>query len=154
MPASSKQKYSKTLAFPNAYYESFSNLGQSVELFCAYDCSAISVPPLCLKQQKQHHKHTTYGTVSSSTLYIFNQSTVCHILYLHRIHGLTNYSNFIILNPHVNQKLRCLYCLSTVFLLFFFFTYNSILPNFPSLILFTNNFYTLPVFSIYAIFTK
>ena len=41
MPASSKQKYSKTLAFPNAYYESFSNLGQSVELFCAYDYSSL-----------------------------------------------------------------------------------------------------------------
>ena len=37
MLASSKQKYSKTLAFPKAYYECIINLPQSVELFCAYD---------------------------------------------------------------------------------------------------------------------
>lgn len=36
MLASSKQKYSKTLAFPKAYYECIINLPQSVELFCAY----------------------------------------------------------------------------------------------------------------------
>ena len=36
MLAYSKQKCSKTLAFPNDYYESIPNLEQSVELFCAY----------------------------------------------------------------------------------------------------------------------
>ena len=36
MPASSKHKYSKTLAFPDTYYELIINLLQSVELFCAY----------------------------------------------------------------------------------------------------------------------
>ena len=36
MLASSKQKYSKTLAFPKAYYECIINLPHSVELFCAY----------------------------------------------------------------------------------------------------------------------
>ena len=35
MPASSKHKYSKTLAFPDTYYELIINLLQSVELFCA-----------------------------------------------------------------------------------------------------------------------
>lgn len=40
MLASSKQKYSKTLAFPKAYYECIINLPQSVELFCAYASSA------------------------------------------------------------------------------------------------------------------
>lgn len=37
MPASSKHKYSKILAFPDTYYELIINLLQSVELFCAYD---------------------------------------------------------------------------------------------------------------------
>ena len=36
MPASSKHKYSKLLAFPDTYYELIINLLQSVELFCAY----------------------------------------------------------------------------------------------------------------------
>lgn len=36
MPASSKHKYSKILAFPDTYYELIINLLQSVELFCAY----------------------------------------------------------------------------------------------------------------------
>ena len=36
MPASSKNKYSKILAFPDTYYELIINLLQSVELFCAY----------------------------------------------------------------------------------------------------------------------
>jgi len=36
MPASSKHKYSKILAFPDTYYELVINLLQSVELFCAY----------------------------------------------------------------------------------------------------------------------
>ena len=39
MPASSKHKYSKILAFPDTYYELIINLLQSVELFCAYDYS-------------------------------------------------------------------------------------------------------------------
>ena len=37
MLASSKHKYSKTLAFPDTYYELIINVLQSVELFCAYD---------------------------------------------------------------------------------------------------------------------
>ena len=37
MLASSKCKYSKTLAFPDTYYELIINVLQSVELFCAYD---------------------------------------------------------------------------------------------------------------------
>ena len=36
MLASSKHKYSKTLAFPDTYYELIINVLQSVELFCAY----------------------------------------------------------------------------------------------------------------------
>lgn len=36
MPASSKHNYSKTLAFPDTYYELIIKLLQSVELFCAY----------------------------------------------------------------------------------------------------------------------
>lgn len=47
MPASSKHKYSKILAFPDTYYELIINLLQSVELFCAYiafeDISEIGV---------------------------------------------------------------------------------------------------------------
>ena len=39
MPASSKHKYSKTLAFPDTYYELIINVLQSVELFCAYGIS-------------------------------------------------------------------------------------------------------------------
>ena len=39
MLASSKHKYSKTLAFPDTYYELIINVLQSVELFCAYDDS-------------------------------------------------------------------------------------------------------------------
>jgi hypothetical protein len=38
MLASSKHKYSKTLAFPDTYYELIINVLQSVELFCAYFC--------------------------------------------------------------------------------------------------------------------
>ena len=40
MLASSKHKYSETLAFPDTYYELIINLLQSVELFCAYPASA------------------------------------------------------------------------------------------------------------------
>ena len=40
MPASSKHKYSKILAFPDTYYELIINLLQSVELFCAYIISS------------------------------------------------------------------------------------------------------------------
>ena len=36
MLASSKHNYSKTLAFPDTYYELIINLLQFVELFCAY----------------------------------------------------------------------------------------------------------------------
>ena len=36
MLAPSKHKYSKTLAFPDTYYELIINLLQSVELFCTY----------------------------------------------------------------------------------------------------------------------
>ena len=39
MLASSKHKYSKTLAFPDTYYELIINVLQSVELFCAYGIS-------------------------------------------------------------------------------------------------------------------
>lgn len=39
MLASSKHKYSKTLAFPDTYYELIINVLQSVELFCAYDAT-------------------------------------------------------------------------------------------------------------------
>ena len=41
MLASSKHKYSKTLAFPDTYYELIINVLQSVELFCAYDTFII-----------------------------------------------------------------------------------------------------------------
>ena len=41
MLASSKQKYSKTLAFPDTYYELIINVLQSVELFCAYEVSGL-----------------------------------------------------------------------------------------------------------------
>ena len=41
MSASSKHKYSKTLAFPDTYYELIINLLQSVELFCAYDTALL-----------------------------------------------------------------------------------------------------------------
>ena len=41
MPASSKHKYSKILAFPDTYYELIINLLQSVELFCAYELKKI-----------------------------------------------------------------------------------------------------------------
>ena len=39
MPASSKHKYSKILAFPDTYYGLIINLLQSVELFCAYSAT-------------------------------------------------------------------------------------------------------------------
>lgn len=42
MPASSKHKYSKILAFPDTYYELIINVLQSVELFCA--CGSLSWP--------------------------------------------------------------------------------------------------------------
>lgn len=42
MLASSKHKYSKTLAFPDTYYELIINVLQSVELFCAYYLSPVS----------------------------------------------------------------------------------------------------------------
>lgn len=41
MPASSKHNYSKTLAFPDTYYELIIKLLQSVELFCAYEVSGL-----------------------------------------------------------------------------------------------------------------
>ena len=41
MLASSKHKYSKTLAFPDTYYELIINVLQSVELFCAYEVSGL-----------------------------------------------------------------------------------------------------------------
>ena len=41
MLASSKHKYSKTLAFPDTYYELIINVLQSVELFCAYESQTI-----------------------------------------------------------------------------------------------------------------
>lgn len=41
MLASSKHKYSKTLAFPDTYYELIINVLQSVELFCAYASNII-----------------------------------------------------------------------------------------------------------------
>jgi len=43
MLASSKHKYSKTLAFPDTYYELIINVLQSVELFCAYTKTAAFV---------------------------------------------------------------------------------------------------------------
>ena len=43
MLASSKHKYSKTLAFPDTYYELIINVLQSVELFCAYRINITSI---------------------------------------------------------------------------------------------------------------
>ena len=53
MPASSKHKYSKILAFPDTYYELIINLLQSVELFCAYKISAS----YCEIHKIRHEKH-------------------------------------------------------------------------------------------------
>ena len=48
MPASSKHKYSKTLAFPDTYYGLIINLLQSVELFCAYaDINMMVITLIC-----------------------------------------------------------------------------------------------------------
>ena len=48
MPASSKHKYSKTLAFPDTYYGLIINLLQSVELFCAYaDINMTVITLIC-----------------------------------------------------------------------------------------------------------
>lgn len=52
MPASSKHKYSKLLAFPDTYYELIINLLQSVELFCAYEFTDIMMD--CSDKEKKH----------------------------------------------------------------------------------------------------
>ena len=51
MLASGKHKYSKTLAFPDTYYELIINLLQSVELFCAYVKTQFKV---CQKPPKNN----------------------------------------------------------------------------------------------------
>lgn len=106
MPASSKQKYSKTLAFPNAYYESFSNLGQSVELFCAY--IIVTIPADFRKirypnwNTQQFHLYRSsldfaqffqyfYHTIKSTLMYSFSLSVFHTYPYIFcNIHLCTN----------------------------------------------------------------
>ena len=52
MLASSKHKYSKTLAFPDTYYELIINVLQSVELFCAYIVKGIMTVKGALKAKE------------------------------------------------------------------------------------------------------
>lgn len=64
MLASSKHKYSKTLAFPDTYYELIINVLQSVELFCAYGLTATDF------SEVRHNEHRGF---EHELLYIFGK---------------------------------------------------------------------------------
>ena len=66
MLASSKHKYSKTLAFPDTYYELIINVLQSVELFCAYIIATKYAHGSSIELSLQMLKETPTISVSDS----------------------------------------------------------------------------------------
>lgn len=63
MLAPSKHKYSKTLAFPDTYYELIINLLQSVELFCTYVKTQFKI---CQKPPKKSKRQTMRQSLKST----------------------------------------------------------------------------------------
>ena len=75
MPASSKHKYSKTLAFPDTYYGLIINLLQSVELFCAYRRIILRLPSNYFALTPQKLGQTMSALILPSLIYQISSIT-------------------------------------------------------------------------------